>query len=174
MQLRRLVLSPPGPALLIDLNKKTQLQHSGHRRVREQATERESEGRITWREGSRKKSEWSMREDWRSYWVRMAPEGGNQDSRQAFIQASLSMGITPHWDVEDRRLKKETGNKGKVHCQYLLRLLIHLLSPILLYSTEVNWDADWRWGALNQLKSVSTHTQLRRWFSLQRSRRASY
>lgn len=22
--------------------------------------------------------------------------GGNQDSRQAFIQASLSMGITPH------------------------------------------------------------------------------
>lgn len=63
--------------------------------------------------------------------------GGNQDSRQAFIQASLSMGITPHREVEEKTLKKK-GEEGKVLCQYLLRLFMHLLSFILCYSSEAD------------------------------------
>lgn len=63
--------------------------------------------------------------------------GGNQDSRQAFIQASLSMGITPHWKVEERKLKKK-GVEGKVLCQYLLSIFMHLLSSVLCYSTEAD------------------------------------
>lgn len=63
--------------------------------------------------------------------------GGNQDSRQAFIQASLSMGIIPHREVEEKRLKKK-GEEGKVLCQNLLKLFMHLLSFILCYSTEAD------------------------------------
>lgn len=81
------------------------------------------------------------------------------------------MGITPHREVEEKRLKKK-GEEGKVLCQYLLRLFMHLLSFILCYSTEADWDTDWRWGALNQMKSVSTPSQLGRWFSFHRSRQA--
>lgn len=46
----------------------------------------------------------------------MAPGGGwNQDSRQGFIQASLSLGITPNWEEKERRLKKKR-EKGEVLC----------------------------------------------------------
>lgn len=33
--------------------------------------------------------------------------GGNHDSRQAFIRASPSMGITHHREVEEKRLEKK-------------------------------------------------------------------
>lgn len=61
--------------------------------------------------------------------------GGNQDSRQAFTQAGLSMGITPRKEVEGNRLKRKR-EEGKEFCQYLLRIFMHfvVIYPVLLHS----------------------------------------
>lgn len=64
--------------------------------------------------------------------------GGNQDSRQAFTQASLSTGITPHKDMEENRLNgKREAKDSKALCQHHPRFLCILLSSILCYPTEI-------------------------------------
>lgn len=60
--------------------------------------------------------------------------GGNQDRRQAFTQASLSMGTTPRKEVEENRLK---GKKVKSFVSISRGFLCILLSSIPCYSTEI-------------------------------------
>lgn len=67
-------MSPARPALLIDLNKK--LNYSI---LATGGEERASEGgakECVEEERSGERSERSMRGEWRTYWVRMAPRGG--------------------------------------------------------------------------------------------------
>lgn len=79
----------------------------------------------------------------------MAPRGGIRTADKLFIQASLSMGITPQREVEEKRLKKKRGGEGKVLCQYLISVpsffsysFKHLLSSTLRYSIEDDRAAD--------------------------------
>lgn len=65
------------------------------------------------------------------------------------------MGITPRWEVKEKRLKKK-GEEGKVLCQYLRRLFYAF---IVIYPVLFHWGRLRYWLKVRGIESSEISKQ---------------